>query len=64
MIGKSEVRHHQLLEAQALGMTMVVAGHHRTECVVLPPLQKRLQQAFAQVEFELSEVGIDPTLSI
>lgn len=59
-----EARHHQLLEAKALDLNLVIAGHHRTECVVLLPLCEKLQQVFPNVTFRVSEAGEDPTISV
>lgn len=56
-----EVRHHQLLQARALGITLVVGGHYRTERVVLEPLCARLRQAFPAVHFLVSERETDPS---
>lgn len=55
-----EVRHHQLLEAEASGITLVVAGHYATEHIVLNAVKKRLAQVFPQVEFIVSVRGTDP----
>ncbi len=59
-----EVRHHQLLEAQAAGLTLVAAGHYCTERVVLEPLRQRLAEAFPAVEFMCAETVSDPAHTI
>ena len=59
-----EVRHHQLLEAQTAGLTLVAAGHYCTERVVLEPLRQRLAEAFPAVEFMCAETVSDPAHTI
>lgn len=56
----ADTRHHQLLEAQAAGITLVDAGHFATEDVVIGPLCKKLEEAFPEVVFRKSEVHQDP----
>lgn len=56
-----DVKHDQLLTAQSLGLTLVDGGHHATEAPVLPYLKKKLEAAFPQVEFLLSQAGKDPS---
>ncbi|MDO5123918.1 MAG: Nif3-like dinuclear metal center hexameric protein [Eubacteriales bacterium] len=50
-----EAKHHELLEAHALGMPMIVAGHFHTEDVVIAPLCKKLSEKFPEVFFKKSE---------
>ncbi len=52
----ADVKHHEFLAAQALGVTLVDGGHFATENPVMPALAERLSQAFAKdgVEFLLS----------
>ena len=42
-----EMKHHERIEAQGCGMDVIIAGHEETEFVVLEPLKKRLEAAFA-----------------
>ena len=44
-----EAKHHQLLYAKEKGITMIVAGHYATECVVLDTLVNALSNAFADI---------------
>ncbi|UCD75212.1 MAG: Nif3-like dinuclear metal center hexameric protein [Phycisphaerales bacterium] len=55
-----EMRHHDLLSAQARGCTVVLAGHTNTERGYLKILAKRLQQALPEVAFLISEKDEDP----
>jgi len=41
-----ELKHHELLEARARGLVVILAGHLHTERPVLAPLQRYLQEAF------------------
>jgi dinuclear metal center YbgI/SA1388 family protein len=41
-----EVRHHQWLEANALGVTVLEAGHHATEVLIVDTLCTWLKEAF------------------
>lgn len=52
----ADVKHHEFLAAQALGVTLVDAGHFSTENPVVPVLAERLRKAFGTdgVEFLLS----------
>lgn len=44
-----EVRHHQWLEANALGVTVIEAGHYATEELVVDALCHWLQEAFPEL---------------
>lgn len=55
-----EVKHSDALDAQALGMSLIVAGHYETETVVLEPLMKRLQNDCFGVQYQLSRVDGSP----
>ncbi len=44
-----EVRHHQWLEANALGVTVVEAGHYATEVPIVDTLCHWLQEAFPEL---------------
>lgn len=50
----SEIKHHQLLQAESLGITVIDAGHHETEAIAMPYLREKLSPAFPDVEFILS----------
>ena len=49
----ADVRHHELLDAMALGVTLIDAGHFATETVVMAPLCKRLSEQFPQAPMHL-----------
>lgn len=51
----SDVKYHQFLEARALGLNLVDAGHFPTENVVCPVLQGWLTQRFPQVAVSVSQ---------
>ncbi|MPM83935.1 GTP cyclohydrolase 1 type 2 [bioreactor metagenome] len=55
-----EVKHSDAIDAQTLGLGLIVAGHYETECVVLPPLIKRLQNECFGVQYQLSRVDGSP----
>jgi len=46
-----EAKHHELLLARQLGLTMAVAGHFETENPVIAPLAQRLSERFPQIRF-------------
>lgn len=50
-----EAKHHELIDAKNMGVTLVVAGHYFTEDVVIEPLRERLQKAFPDVAFRKAE---------
>lgn len=49
----ADVRHHELLEAVASGMTVLDAGHFATETGVMKPLCERLASLFPQTPMRL-----------
>lgn len=51
----SDVKYHQFLEARALGLNLVDAGHFPTENVICPVLQGWLAQRFPQVSVSVSQ---------
>ena len=55
-----ELKHSDAIDAATLGLALVVAGHYETECVVLPPLIKRLQNECFGVQYQLSRVDGSP----
>lgn len=52
----ADLKYNQFLEARALGLNLLDAGHFPTENVVCAPLAARLRTAFPEVEVLLSEV--------
>lgn len=59
-----EMRHHDLLEAQAKGISVLLAGHTNTERGYLPLLQRRLQKAVADIGFHVSKSDTTPWSTI
>lgn len=55
-----ELKHADALDAQMLGLSLVVAGHYETEAVVLEPLMKRLQNDCFEVQYHLSRADGSP----
>lgn len=51
----ADVKYHQFLEARALGLNLVDAGHFPTEDVVCPVLQDWLAKRFPQVSVKISQ---------
>ena len=49
-----EIKHHQALEAQVLGIAVVEAGHYDTECAFMGAMMKHLQKAFNDVQCNIS----------
>lgn len=55
-----EAKHHELIEAANLGVTLVAAGHYDTEEVVVRPLLERLRKRFPDVSFARAESSRRP----
>jgi dinuclear metal center YbgI/SA1388 family protein len=54
-----EIRHHEILLANALGISVVDAGHFKTEDIVIAPLCQKLNEKFPDVEFIKSKTCTD-----
>mgnify|MGYP000758458365 FL=1 len=52
----SDVKYDQFLDARALGLTLVDAGHFPTENVICPILVRKLRERFPDLTVELSHV--------
>ena len=52
----SGLKYNQFLDAKALGLNLLDAGHFPTENVVCAPLARRLEKAFPQLEVAVSRV--------
>lgn len=52
----ADLKYNQFLNAKALGLNLLDAGHFPTENVVCAPLSARLAQAFPQTEVRVSQV--------
>lgn len=50
-----EIKHHEILFAAENDMSVVDAGHYKTEDIVIAPLAKRLSEKFPTVNFLISE---------
>lgn len=55
-----EAKHHELLDAGNLGVTLVAAGHYFTEDVVIDPLTERLKKQFPGIVFLRAEASHCP----
>lgn len=55
-----EMRHHDVLEAQARGCTVILAGHTNTERGYLRPLRKRLIELLPNVTINISKRDVNP----
>ncbi len=51
----SEIKHSDFLDAHALGLTLVDAGHYYTEAPVVAELTEKLVERFPGVEFVVSQ---------
>ena len=58
-----EMKHHECIDAETLGLAAVVAGHYETERVVLKPLIERLQRDTHDVQYTLSLADRSPLAS-
>jgi len=55
----SDVKYDQYLEAKALGICLMDAGHYATEHVVCQPLAEHLRSWFPEVEVALSQAHVE-----
>ncbi len=55
----SDIKHHEMFDANDLGLTIVDCGHFNTEVIVLPYLKKVLEEAFPEIEFIISHTEDD-----
>lgn len=53
-----EVKHHLFIEAAHRGLTLMEAGHHHTEAVVLQPLCETLAAQFPEIGFTVCGEGV------
>lgn len=56
----ADVKHSQYLEARAMGINLMDAGHYATENVVCGPLARQLAQRFPQLRVLESQVHHEP----
>lgn len=50
-----EIKHHDILNANKLGIAIIDAGHFKTEDIVITPFTDKLSAKFPEVEFIRSE---------
>lgn len=46
-----EIKHHDILEANRIGIAIIDAGHFKTEDIVITPFTEKLNENFPDVEF-------------
>lgn len=56
----ADVKHHQFLEAQELGINLIDAGHFSTENVIVPIIAKWLSEHFPDLKVETSKTHHQP----
>lgn len=54
-----EIKHHEINAANDLGVNIIDAGHFKSENVVIDRLQSKLETAFPEVTFAISEAYTD-----
>jgi len=57
-----DASHHDFLEAAQNGVSLIAAGHYRTEVIAMPPLLERLRAAFPAVAWEYFDGGCEQTI--
>ena len=56
----ADVKHDQYIQARAMGITLMDAGHFATENVVCAPLAEKLARAFPDIRVELAQQNREP----
>jgi len=59
-----EIRHHDALKYERCGASAVALGHSTSERPVLKPLRKRLANALAGIDIDISRKDCDPFVAI
>lgn len=54
-----EIKHHEILLANELGISIIDAGHFKTEDIVISPLCRKLSERFSNISFTKSAVYND-----
>ncbi len=54
-----EIKHHDILNANKLGIAIIDAGHFKTEDIVITPFTEKLKKEFSDIEFIRSEKCTD-----
>ena len=56
-----EIKHHELIDADKMGLAVVDIGHYRSEFIVCAPLASMLGNRFPNTEFIVSDKDVEPT---
>lgn len=56
-----EIKHHQLIDADNMGICIADIGHYRSEFIVCAPLASMLSSRINSVEFIVSSADTEPT---
>ncbi len=59
-----ESRHHQLLQAKDMGMTLITVGHFATETIVLPAWKEKMEQQFPGLSVRIAEANQEPECQV
>lgn len=51
----ADIKYHQFLEAQELGINLIDGDHFCTENLIIPELAGKLKEAFPEIEFNVSQ---------
>lgn len=51
----ADIKYHQFLEAQEMGINLIDGDHFCTENLIIPVLARRLGEAFPKIEFTVSQ---------
>ena len=54
-----EIKHSDILKANEFGISVVDAGHYRSENVIVEPLKNMLKEKFPNIEFFTSQTFSD-----
>lgn len=54
-----EIKHHEIIAANEMGVSVFSLGHYKSEDVVIAPLAKKLRNKFQDTEFVKSKVFTD-----
>lgn len=55
----SDIKYNQFWDAQDLGLNLIDAGHFHTENPIVPVLAEKLQEAFPEIQVEISKTHTD-----
>lgn len=54
-----EIKHHEILDANKLGIAVIDAGHFKTEDIVISPFTEKLNEKFPGIDFIRSSKSTD-----